>query len=165
MVVVRVGAGVVPAAGRGEQGRVRDLVYDLQLGEVVAAADRAEADVALALRQREALAPWRKVAPVRPIETVELLGPAVELELAGGEVRRPEAHGATDVVAGEMRVDHVVRDEGGADRHALARVEVGEAGGMHDAVEPGRVLELLEGGALDPGLVGGEETDVAGFSG
>ena len=152
---------LAPQAQRRERGLVVYGVDGLQLREVVAAADRAERVVELGGRQTGLGQRRDRVAVPGAVE-VEAIGPAVALGLAGLEVGAPQAHAAADVVADQVRVEPARADEGGADRAALAGVEVGHPErGAHARQLRGR-LELRDRLTLDPRARRGDDLDGRG---
>src|ERR1044071_604566 len=86
--------------------RVENLLDHLQLGEVIAAADRAQRRIELcgfeiALSEEVA----HELIP-RVFEIELQLGPAVEFHVAAHEVRLEQGHAATDVDADQVWINH-----------------------------------------------------------
>ena len=144
------------AGGEPEPARVARLEDGLdpgQLDEVVAPADRAEA---LDVTGRECRRPRRprpgRRRPLGVQRAVEVGEPGGEL-LGYGALELDREHGdaAADVGAHQERVQHG-RRHGGADRGALAGVQVRHGGDVDHAVEGGHLVALRDGVGLDPAV-------------
>ena len=97
--------------------------------------------------------------PVGVQRAVEVGEPGGEL-LGYGALELDGEHGdaAADVGAHQERVQHG-RRHGGADRGALAGVQVRHGGDVDHAVEGGHLVALRDGVGLDPARGGGEHGD------
>src|SRR5437016_6010058 len=141
---------------------LENLLDRLQLGEVIAAADRAERRIEL--RGFE-IALGEKVADelIPRVFEIELqFGPAIELGITTDEVRFEQPHAATDVPTDQVRVDHTLSHERSTDRRAFARMQIRETDGVAHAIELCRGVELAHRFAFNPALAGGEKAHRAG---
>ena len=112
---------------------VDDLADPLELGEVVAASDRAERRVELGGIDGLFREFVRGVTGIGAVD-VDGLREAVDLEAMRGLVGRPQGHAAADVAADEVRVDQAADGERCTDRSAVAGMQIGHADG---ALHPG----------------------------
>ena len=139
---------------------VHHLLDRLQLGEVVAATNRAQRLVefrGFELRGRENLP---RIAFPRMLQVEAELSPAVELEVALNQVGFEQGHAAADVPADQVRVDESLGYKGRAHRAALAGVQIREPDCQAHPFKFRRRIELAERFAFDPAPGRGEKAHI-----
>jgi hypothetical protein len=142
----------VPGGGR----RVRDRLDPGQLHEVVATSDRAQTVGEPAGQAAELVhhVPRRVVGGHLAVEVRKPAGQLLGHRALEGDREHRDA--AADVGADQVRVQHG-RGHRGADRGALAGVQVGHAGDVPHTVERGDLAALVDGVGLDPARGRGED--------
>ncbi len=86
--------------------------------------------------------------------------PLEDVRRHAADRRRDEPHAAAGVAADELRDDPVRKGEGRPDGDAPPGVKVRHAHGAHAAGQRGDARELLDGVALEPDVVAGDEAGV-----
>ena len=106
-------------------GRDFDFVNHLQLCEMVAAADGAQAAVEHRWRD-PGLGQWfAEVAIPGVFEAAKLSDPAVQFQFSRQQARLPQRHATANVVASQVRIDEAADGDDRTNGRALARMEIG----------------------------------------